>query len=174
SGSWRFYSAQAASALECLDERTEAAFGTNLRTDLFHQRRRRRRSAPLLYFACLIGGDSNWAGGHQPAQCGGRLASLVSLQPPPVHPPSGRNNAHLRFLNRLRRRSDHCFSLRRSCSGSRCDGRLLRFLRSLRGALCLRLPRRSIFKVAKRSCENVTGPQEEINFSVKLSDYFCT
>jgi hypothetical protein len=127
-----------------------------------------------LHFARLIGGDSNWAGGHQPAQCGGRLTNLVGLQLPPFHPPSGRNNANLRFLDRLRRRSDHCFSLRRSCSGSRCDGRLLRFLRSLRGDLCLRLPRRSIFKVAKRSCENVTGPQEEINFSVKLSDYFCT
>jgi hypothetical protein len=128
-----------------------------------------------LHFARLIGGHSDWAGGHQPAQCGGRLACLVSLQLPPFHPPSRRNNAHLRFLNRLRRRrSNHCFSLRDTCSGSRCDGRLLRLLRSLRGDLCLRLPRWSILKIAKRSCENVTGPQEEINFSVKLSDYFCT
>ena len=62
------------------------------------KRRWRRRSAPLLYLACLIGGHSNWAGGHQPAQRGGRLASLVSLQLPPFHPASGRNNAHLRFL----------------------------------------------------------------------------
>ena len=127
-----------------------------------------------MHFARLIGGHSDWAGGHQPAQCGGRLASLVSLQLPPFHPPSWRNNAHLRFLDRLRRRSDHCFSLRGSCSGSRCDDRLLRLFRSFRGDLCLRLPRWSILKGAKRSCENVTGPQEEINFSVKLSDYFCT
>jgi hypothetical protein len=32
--------------------------------------------------------------------------------------------------------------------------------------------RRGILKVAKRSLENVPGPQEEINFSIKLSDYF--
>ena len=30
----------------------------------------------------------------------------------------------------------------------------------------------SILKIAKRSCENVTGPQEEINFSVKLKRLF--
>ena len=77
---------------------------------------------------------------------------------------------YLRFRRWLRRwRSNHHWTLQASCSGSHCCGGLLTLLR---GDLCLRLPRRSILKVGKRSCENISRPLEEDNFSIKLRDYF--
>ena len=67
--------------------------------------------------------------------------------------------------------SGHCSNWRRSCDGSRCFGRLLA---GLPGYFCLYLRRRNTLEVAKRSCKNIPGAQEEVNFSIKLSDDFCT
>ncbi len=77
---------------------------------------------------------------------------------------------YLRFRRWLRRRRrGHDYTLHTSCSGRHAGGRLL----ALRcGDPGLRLSRGNTPKVTQRSHENVTGTLEEVNFSIKLSDYF--